>query len=97
MAKSGVSKKTARTAHTNVKRDLQSLEAHMNQLVNHVQQMNASIWYGSETANKWYTTMRGHYCANAKGNLVTFYNGVTAFQNSLESQFKKASTKGISF
>lgn len=97
MAKSGVSKKAARAAYNSVKKDLQNLETHMNSLVDHVQKMNESSWYGSEPANKWYTTMQGHYSQNAKGNLKTFFDGVTGFQASLEGQFKKASTKGISF
>lgn len=96
MAQSGINKKIARQAVNNVKKDLQSLETHMNSLVDHVQKMNESSWYGSEPANKWYTTMSGHYSQNSS-NLVGFYKGVVSFQDSLESTFKKASAKGISF
>lgn len=97
MAKSGVSKKIAKKAYSNVKKDLVSLESHMNSLVEHVQKMNESAWYGSEPANKWYTTMQSHYSTNKKGNLVIFYSGVADFQSCLHSMFTKSSAKGIDF
>lgn len=97
MATSGVNKKIAKQAWTNVKKDLQDLETHMNQLVKDVEDMNKNYWYGSSTSIKWYNNMAGHYVTGSKGTLVKFYDGCVAFQNNLHSVFTKASNKGISF
>ena len=95
--KSGVSKQVAKKAYNNVAKDLQDLEKYMNKLVQDVEVMNKSYWYGDKLANQWYNKMKGHYSENKDANLVKFYNGVVAFQNSLKTVFEKANTKGITF
>lgn len=96
MANSGVSKSVAKKAYNNVKKDIDSLESHMNSLVTHVEEMNKNYWYGGEIANKWYKQMKGHYSTNS-GSLVKFHTGVTNFQRELHEVYVKASAKGISF
>lgn len=95
--KSGVSKQVAKKAYNNVAKDLQDLEKYMNKLVEDVENMNKNYWYGDSLANNWYATMKGHYSENKDLNLVKFFNGVSNFQNSLQTVFKGASTQGISF
>ena len=95
--KSGVSKQVAKKAYNDVAKDLQDLEKYMNKLVEDVVDMNKNYWYGDNLANNWYTKMRGHYSENQDLNLVKFYTGVSNFQASLQTVFKGASTKGISF
>ena len=95
--KSGVNKKIARKAYNNVKKDLQDLEKYMNKLVEDVEIMNKSYWYGDKLANDWYKKMRNHYSENKDLNLVKFYNGVASFQQSLETVFKNAGLNKISF
>lgn len=96
MAKSGVSKRTAKAAWSNVNKDLQNLEMHMNELVTHVEEMNKNHWYGSRTANTWYANMANHY-GGPKGSLVKFYTGVSNFQSSLKRVFTKAKAQKIDF
>lgn len=99
MAKSGINKQVAKKAYNNVKKDLQLLEQQMNKLVEDVEKMNANAWYGDKPANQWYTNMVNHY-GNTQANslsLVKFYSGVSQFQDRLQTVFKKASTKDITF
>ena len=99
MAKSGINKPTARKVYNNVKKDLQLLEQQMNKLVEDVEKMNETSWYGDKPANKWYSNMASHYGDTKPESLslVRFYTGVSQFQNSLENVFKKASSKDITF
>ena len=96
MAKNGVSKKAAKKCYNDLKTEVANLEAHMNQLVKDVEEMNKNYFYGGELANAWYSQMSGHYSKN-KGSLTKFYTGLTQFKKEMADVFAKASTKGIQF
>ncbi len=84
----GIAPKVAQNAHNAVKNDLASLESHMSNLVRDVEEMNKSIWYGGKITNKWYNSVKKHYCTGDL-NLVAFHKQIKGVQDALEGFFKK--------
>ena len=70
---SGINLKKAQLAYNNVNKDIKNLETQLANFRKAVAEMNANIWYGGNSANKWYESANNAYKKDCKF-LDSLYN-----------------------
>ena len=81
---SGINLKKAQLAYNNVNKDIKNLETQLANFRKAVAEMNANIWYGGNSANKWYESANAAYKKDCKF-LDSLYNIQSKLANKIDS------------
>ena len=80
MALTGLNKPLAKETHKKAQRKIEDLRTNVNALKTAVQTMNQNIWYGGNSANKWYDNVSQAHTSNTK-----FIDSALALQNAIKN------------
>ena len=81
---SGINLKKAQLAYSNVNKDIKNLETQLANFRKAVAEMNANIWYGGNSANKWYESANAAYKKDCKF-LDSLYNIQSQLANKIDA------------
>ena len=87
MAITGLNKPLARETYSKAEKKIQNLTQNVNALKTAVQTMNQNIWYGGNSANKWYDSVSQAHTSNSK-----FIDSANALQAAIKEDISGIET-----
>ena len=86
----GVNAINARRTCDNVDRILEQLASNIKKMVQDIDSMNSTYWYGGPRINTWYKNV-----SVTIDNLVTVYNNFVNLNNQYDSNLKTGRSSGV--